>query len=129
MAGDPKNPEVWELSVDASELKPFLVERTDTRQGLLIERDGFAVVDGEIRSNQPVYGDQAGITAGDFTKYTTTCDHIAACDRFLPVLQRMLNNVVRTRADAVDKRERLINSFAKSCDERAKVHEDDSLRV
>ena len=121
MSGDPKNPEIGELHIDASACTPYIVDLPPGGlQGLRTDHEGVDDVVSEIAANQTAWGDKAGVTAGDFASLMTSHDHIAELDRYLPAARKMVELMEETRAKEVDARERAISSIAASVDFRAK---------
>jgi len=122
MPGNPQNPAVGDLHIDASVLAPHIVDLPPgDMQGLRIEKEGLATVIAEINANQAACGDKAGITQGDFSDFTTAHDAITKIDSFLAPARKLVELLEETRASLVDQRERLIHAFAKSVDGRAKT--------
>ncbi|MFT3767012.1 MAG: hypothetical protein QM820_16060 [Minicystis sp.] len=122
MAGDPKNPEIGEIHIDASVCAPFIVDLPPGGlSGLRVAHDGVDVVVAEIAAHQAAWGDKAGVTAGDFDQIMTSHDRVKLIDRFLPAMRKAVEVMEETRAKEVDARERGISSVAASVDVRARA--------
>ena len=125
MANDPKMPEVGEVHIDATDLLTFLKDLPEgATRGMRTEQDGFVEVLQEVLSNQAAYGDKAGITTGDINDLVLANDRIAQIDRFLPAAQKLVEMLEETRAQLDDQRQRAVNGFARSVEDRAKSRED-----
>lgn len=120
MSGDPKNPAIGELSIDATGCLSFIVDLPPGGlQGLRTEHDGVKGVIAEIGANQASWGDKAGVTVGDFNQVMTSTQHIEQLDLFLPAARKLVELLEETRATEVDARERAISMIAKSVENRA----------
>jgi hypothetical protein len=121
MPGDPKNPEIGELSIDATVCQPYIVDLpAGGLVGLRTEHEGVDDVIDEIAANQAAWGDKAGVTAGDFNQIMTSTQHIEEIDRHLPAARKLVELLEETRAKEVDARERSISSVAQTVEIRAK---------
>jgi vacuolar-type H+-ATPase subunit H len=120
MSGTPKNPQVGDLSIDATDLASFIVDLPPgAMQGMRTEHEGVDDVVAEITANQATWGDKAGVTAGDFDQVTTSTQRIQLIDTYLGPARKMVEMLEETRAQEVDARERAISSIAKSAETRA----------
>ena len=122
MPGNPPNPNIGDLHIDASTLAPCIVDLPPgDLQGLRVEKEGVQEVINEINANQPTWGDKAGITQGDYGDFTALNDNLAKIDSFLGPARKLVEMLEETRASLVDHRERLIHAIAKSVDGRSKT--------
>ncbi|HSN99685.1 MAG TPA: hypothetical protein VLS89_15425 [Candidatus Nanopelagicales bacterium] len=125
MANDPKKPEMGEVHIDASDLLTFLKDLPEgATRGMRTAQDGFGEVLQEIMSNQAGYGDKAGITTSDINELVLANDRIGQIDQFLPAAQKLVEMLEETRAQLDDQRQRAVNGFARSVEDRAKSRED-----
>ncbi|MFT3775454.1 MAG: hypothetical protein QM820_59665 [Minicystis sp.] len=122
MAGDPKNPEVGELHVDASEMQPDIVDlQPSDMLGLRSEQEGNEDVVAEILANQAKWGVKAGVAQEEADDLQATHAKIGRLDVFIASTAKLLELLQETRALLADKRERIILSVAWSVDAKAKV--------
>lgn len=125
MAGDPKNPELGELHIDASDLASFIVDLQDgATRGMRTEQENFPEVLGEIAANQASLGDKAGITASDYGDLQLANERIAQIDVFLPAARKLVEVLEESRARLDDQRQRAVHGFARSVEDRAKTRDD-----
>lgn len=125
---DPKNPLPGELSIDASDLAPFIVDLPPGgMRGLRPEQDNLNEVRKEIVANQPKYGDTAGITNSVFTQFQTVDQQIEQIDKFLQPAEKLVEVLIESRARLVDQRERLVAGMAESAERQAKTSGNDEL--
>lgn len=128
MPGDAKNPEMGELSVDASEFAPIIVDLPNGgTQGLKVEQEGCPEVVAEIVANQPVCGAKAGVSQEEVTELQAAHVNIARLDRFIPVVAKLYELLTETRAVLADDRERLIRAVAWSVDAKAGIKGNEPL--
>jgi hypothetical protein len=121
MAGDPKNPEVGELSVDATVCGAYAVDlEPGATVGMVAACEGVDDVIGEIKANQAAHGEVAGVTALDFDTVVGAHARVKEIDNLLPAARKMVEILEETRAQQVDIRERTIRSIAQSVDARAR---------
>jgi len=122
MAGDPRNPQVGELVIDASELAAILIDLPPgALRSMCTEQEGFGDVLQEIITNQPVVGDKAGVTAGDATTLHENTVWIARIDQFLPAVAKLHEILVESRYSLDDERQRLAFAVAVSVDRRSRT--------
>lgn len=128
MAGDPKNPTVGDLHIDATALASVL---TDLPPGAMVghlsEQANLKDVLEEIAANQDVWGDKAGVTAGDFAALQDAGTQLAQVRTFLPAARKLVELLEETESSIVDRRERKIKAIARSVDGRAKEDGGDDL--
>ena len=122
MAGDPKNPEIGELVIDASELHDDIVDLPPGGMvGLRSEQAGSEEAVAEVLANQAKWGVRAGIQAEDAEALRVTDAKIGRLDVFIASTGKLLELLHETRAVLADKRERLLSSAAWSVDAKAKI--------
>jgi hypothetical protein len=125
MANDPKKPVLGELSVDATDLEPTIVDLAPgERQGLRTAQPGCDAAVTEVVANQPTYGERAGITALTFQELIDTRDKIARIDEKLPAAFKLVELLEESRAVLDDKLQRLLSVVSKSVDSNAKARKD-----
>jgi hypothetical protein len=128
MANDSNRPRVGALIVDATVLGGKLVDLPKgARARLRKERAGVEKAMKEIRDNQPIYGELAGVTARNFEDLRATDELIAEIDARLPAARKLVEILEESRAVAADKRHRLITAVASAVEMHAKAHGDDEL--
>lgn len=128
MANDPKRPRIGELAVDATELEGKLVDLPKgARRRLRGDQPGLAKAMKEIRDNQPLYGEMAGVTGRNFEDLRATDELIAEIDARLPAARKLVEILEESRAVAADKRHRLISAVASAVEMQAKAHGDSEL--
>src|SRR5262245_4156545 len=122
MADEGKPVDLNTLLIDASPFAEFVVDLPPGgKLGLQTQQDGYAEVVAEVVSNQAVWGNQAGITVGDFEQFTLTNERIAKIDALLPAARKLVEVLDETRAVLDDQRQRQISAMATSVEGRAKV--------
>jgi hypothetical protein len=122
MADEGKPVELNTLLIDATPLAEFIVDLPPGgKLGLQTQQHGYGEAAAEIVSNQAAWGDQAGITAGDFEQLTLANDRIAKIDALLPAARKMVELLEETRAVLDDRRQRQISAIANAAEGRAKV--------
>lgn len=110
------------LIVDARALADIVIDlEPGERQGMRTEQKGYAEVITEIISNQPTYGEQAGITKTDIERIIELDRRIALIDQYLPAAEKLHELLTETRAASDDERQRLVSAFAHSVETRAKA--------
>src|SRR5438445_452980 len=128
MAGNPKQPQIGELSIDASALSPFLVDLpAGALQGMRTEQDGFDDVVKEIVANQADWGDVAGVTQADLDQLLGANTKIDQIDVFLPAARKLVEMLEESRGKQDDLRQRQVGAIAKSAESRAKTGNPDLL--
>ncbi|UQA57781.1 hypothetical protein [Polyangium aurulentum] len=111
------------LSIDCSFIAPFVVDLPPgARRGLRVEQEGFEDVVNEILANQPIHGDEAGVTKTDHEAFTVANQRIAQIDAFLPAARKLVELLEETRAALDDQRQRQVSAIADAVEGRAKVH-------
>lgn len=128
MAGDPKNPEIGEIHIDASACDTYAVDLPPgALVGLLAAHAGIDNVVAEITANQAGWGERAGVTALDIAQLTTAHARVQEIDRFLPAARKLVEILEETRAQQDDLRERSVRSIAGSVDTRARKRGNEAL--
>lgn len=128
MANDPKNPEVGELVIDASDLSTVIVDLAPgALRGMLSSREDFDDVFAEIVANQALYGEKAGITATDFNILQQATSHITIIDKILPAAHKLVELLEETRCHLDDQRQRQVHAIAKSVEMRVKMQRNPDL--
>jgi hypothetical protein len=122
MADEMKTVDIGTLLIDATPFAEFIVDLPPgARQGLRSEQAGYGDAVAEVVSNQAVWGDQAGITAGDFAELTLANERIAKIDALLPAARKMVEVLEETRALLDDRRQRQVSAIATAVEGRAKA--------
>ena len=89
MSKDPRNPDVGDLVIDASNLSPVIIDLPPGgRIGLRAGQPGCREALAEIRSNQAQYGVTAGIRDEDVEAMEEGMTRIDEIDRILPAHAR-----------------------------------------
>ena len=128
MANDPKRPMRGELSVDASEMQPYLVDLAEReRQGMRAAQPGFFKVLAEIEFNQPTLGPRGGVTDFVFQQLRHSDECIKKIYEQLPAVQKLLEILVESRAFHDDRRQRLVSGIAKSVEAQAAALGDNEI--
>jgi hypothetical protein len=122
MADEVKTVDIGTLLIDATPLAECIVDLPPGgKQGLRKQQDGYSEAAGEVVSNQAVWGDQAGITVGDFEQFTHANQRIAMIDALLPAARKLVEVLEETRAVLDDRRQRQVSAIATAVEGRAKV--------
>jgi hypothetical protein len=122
MADDVKTVEIGTLLIDATPFAEFIVDLPPGgKLGLQKQQDGYGEAAAEVVSNQAVWGDQAGITVGDFEQFTLANERIAKIDALLPAARKLVEVLEETRAVLDDRRQRQTSAIATAVEGRAKV--------
>lgn len=128
MKDDAKGLRIGGLSVDASALEGKLVDLPKgARRRLRGDQPGLQKAMKEIRDNQPLYGELAGVTGRNFEDLRATDELIAEIDARLPAARKLVEMLEESRAVAADKRHRLISAVASTVEMHAKAHGDSEL--
>lgn len=128
MGNDPKQPDVGDLVIDASDLASFVVDLPPgARLGMRSEQPGFDAVMAEILANQPTLGERAGITATNFAALQQGQTRISQIDSRLPAARKMVELLEETRAVEDDRMQRLVSAIAISVTSRSRAFNDDEL--
>ncbi len=119
MAGNPKQPQVGDLAIDASACASYAVvlDRTDH---LRSEKVGVDEVVAEIEGNQASLGVKSAIPQADVDALDETNKRLADIDLLLPAARRLVLILEHTRIQLVDDRERVIGSIAEIVTVRSK---------
>jgi len=117
---DPTRPRLGDLVVDATELRPFLVDLPPgARQGMQTRRSGFDEAFAEVVANQPSIGPRAGVTEHDYETLIRAEEQLAEIDARLPAARKLVELLEETRATIHDRSHRLISAIASSVEGRA----------
>lgn len=128
MAGEIKYLSLNDLILDGRHLQPKIRDLPNgARQGMRAEQANFPFVLKEIRDNQPLYGEQAGISPRNFEDLQAGMQCIAEIDAMLPSARKFLELLEETRAYEMDQVQRMVSSFAYSVEGRAKAYKNDEL--
>jgi hypothetical protein len=101
------------FAIDLTPRKPFLVDLPPgAMRGMRQEQEGWVDVHAEIVTNQPTYGDAAGITATDFAKFTALHTQHGQIAAALPVVEKAHEVLEESQAYVDDSRHKLITQFA-----------------
>jgi hypothetical protein len=99
MPGNPQNPDVGDLHIDASILAPCIVDLPPGEmQGLRVEKEGLAEVIAEINANQATTGDKAGITQGNYSDSAAAVGAVRTGHRGEAAVKRIKFFVLPSRA-------------------------------
>lgn len=128
MAEEIKYLSLHDLLLDARHLQPKIRDLPNgARQGMRVEQANFPLVVKEITDNQPLYGEQAGISPRNFSDLQAGLQCVAEIDALLPSARKFLELLEETRAYEMDQVQRMVSSIAYSVEGRAKAYKDDSL--
>lgn len=128
MANDPKQPVWGEMSVDANDIAPDLVDLPPGGlQRLRTEQPNFMTTLAEILGNQEAYGERGGVTPLVFQELLLTNQRIDAIDARLPAARKLVEILEESRAVRVDQRQRLVSAIAKTVELQAKARNDEEL--
>ncbi|MFT3765900.1 MAG: hypothetical protein QM820_10335 [Minicystis sp.] len=113
------------FAIDLLPLKGFLVDLPPgAMRGMRHEQDGWEDAEQEIVNNQPKYGDRAGITNGDFTRFVALNDQFDQLEPQLPVLEKAEEILLESLAYVDDQRHKLVTQFAESAEDHASAEGD-----
>jgi hypothetical protein len=126
---NPPPDDIFKLSLVS--LKSFLVDLPPgARIGMRQEQEGWPAVAHEITSNQPTYGDRAGITATDFNKFVVLNDQYDQILAQLPQVQKAVEVLVESLAHVDNQRHRIATQIADSAEAHANAEgRDPTLRT
>lgn len=128
MAQEIKYLSLNELLLDARHLQPRIRDLPNgARQGMRSEQPNFLQVIKEIIDNQPLYGEQVGVSPRNFQDLQSGMQFIAELDALLPSARKFLEVLEETRAYEMDQIQRMVSSIAYSVEGRAKAYKDDEL--
>ena len=128
MPSDPKNPQIGDLSIDASALASFIVDLPPGgTMGFRRERPGFLEALTEITQQQKTFGARAGVQDSDVSQLTTLTERIAAVRRFLGPSRKLTEVLEETEANLENDRQRVISLIANTVDQRAKTPGNEDL--
>src|SRR5262245_34512580 len=99
MSRVPNPPPDTIFAIDLNPLKAFLVDLPPHGTvGMRHEQDGWEAVRQEIVNNQPTYGDRAGITTTDFTRFTTQNGQLDQIASQLPAVKKAVEVLTESLA-------------------------------
>lgn len=127
MANDPKQPLMFELSVDATDLT-FLVDiEPGARLGLRSAQPGFDQVVKEIKANQIVKNGASVIPDATYQELMLAEERIALIDAKLPAAHKLFEMMEETRALLDDQRQRVVSAIASMAEAQAKAFGDSGI--
>jgi hypothetical protein len=110
------------FNLDLKPMKPFLVDLAARAMvGMRRAKEGWMAVQVEIIGNQAAYGQRAGITPGDFTRFVTLNDQFAQIAAALPIAEKALEVLMESAAHVDNLRHRLITQFANAAEDHARM--------
>jgi hypothetical protein len=128
MSNDPKRPDVGDMSIDATDVAPIVVDLPPGGMlGLRSSQPGLAEALAELLSNQPVFGVQGGVRDEDIADIQTV---IAQRDRIrslLPAASKLFELLTETDAVLDDRLQRYVHNVAHVVERRAKMLRSDEL--
>jgi hypothetical protein len=108
------------FAIDLNPYKAFLVDLPPRAMvGMRREHDGWAAVQHEIVTNQPVYGDRAGITKSDFDRFVALNDQHGQILTQLPPVTKAVEVLTESLAHVDHQRHRLATQIAHSAESHA----------
>lgn len=109
------------FTIDLNPLKAFLVDLPPgATKGMRKEQQGWLDVCEEIVTNQPSYGDRAGITKTDFDRFVALNEQYAQILMVLPLLEKAKEILTESLAQTDNVRHKLATQFANSAEAHAK---------
>lgn len=128
MSNDPKRPDIGDMSIDASEVAPFVVDLPPGGMlGLRSAQPGFAEALAELLSNQPSLGVYAGVRDEDITDIQSTVAKREKIRSLLPAASKLVELLTETDAVLDDRLQRMVHSIADNVEKRAKMLRNDEL--
>lgn len=128
MAQEIKYLSLNELLLDGRHLQPRIRDLPNgARQGMRSEQPNFQRVIKEIIDNQPLYGEQVGVSPRNFQDMQGGLQCIAEIDALLPSALKFVELLEETRAYEMDQLQRMVSSIAYSVEGRAKAYKNDEL--
>ena len=128
MPSDPKNPQIGDLSIDASALASFIIDLPPGgTTGFRRERPGIQEALTEISQQQKSFGSRAGIQDSDLTQLGTLNDRLAAVRHYLAPSRKLTELLEETEAFLDNERHRIISTIANTVDQRAKTPGNEDL--
>ena len=116
----PNPPPADIFTINLTPLKAFLVDLpAGALKGMLHERDGWQAVVNEITTNQPTFGDRAGITATDYGKFTSLNTQYTQIEAQVPVVAKAAEVLVESLANTDSLRHRFMTLFADAAEAHA----------
>jgi 2-oxo-4-hydroxy-4-carboxy--5-ureidoimidazoline (OHCU) decarboxylase len=110
------------FAINLTPHKPYLVDLPPlARIGMRRAQPGWEAVAQEITSNQPTYGDRAGITQTDFDRFATLNTQYMMVEAQLPAVQKAVEVLRESLAYIDNQRHRLATQFADSAESHAKM--------
>lgn len=83
------------------------------------EQWGWEEAEHEIVTNQPKYGDRAGITATDFARFVALNDQYDQIEAQIPLLEKAEEILLESLAHIDNQRHKLLTQFAGSAESHA----------
>ena len=128
MSSDPKRPDVGDMSIDASEIAPIVVDLPPGGMlGLRSSQPGFPDALTELLSNQPIFGVQAGVRDEDIVDIQGIIANREKIRSLLPAASKLVELLVETDAVLDDRLQRMVHSVADNVEKRAKMLRSDEL--
>jgi hypothetical protein len=110
------------FTIDLKPLQKILVDLPPRATiGMRHEQEGMDAVIAEIVNNQPVYGDRAGITASDFTRFTTLNGQFDTIKAQLPSVSKAFEILTESLVYVDNRRHQLASQFASSVESHARA--------
>ncbi|WP_437586162.1 hypothetical protein [Sorangium sp. So ce1000] len=110
------------FSINLAPIKPALVDLPPRATlGMRREQEGLDAVITEIVNNQPTYGDRAGITATDFTRFTTLNHQFDQIEAQLPLVSKAGEVLTESLVYVDNRRHQLATQFANSAESHARA--------
>lgn len=128
MGENRKRPDLGVLAIDVTHLAPFLTDLPPGgRQGLRGTLEGFPEVMHEIVSNQPSFGERAGVSTKDFDELRAAQEQMALIDEQLPAARKLVEILEESRAVVDDRLQRFISAIAQMVEARSKAFGDTEI--
>lgn len=128
MSSDPKRPDVGDLSIDASDVGPIVVDLPPGGMlGLRSSQPGFPEALAELLSNQPILGVQAGVRDEDIVDIQATVANRERIRSLLPAATKLVELLTETDAVLDDRLQRQVHNIAVVVERRAKMQRNDEL--
>ena len=128
MSSDPKRPDVGDMSIDATEVGPVVVDLPPGGMlGLRSSQPGFAEALAELLSNQPVFGVQAGTRDEDIAEVQSILVYREKIAFLLPAASKLVELLTETDAVLDDRLQRHVHNVAHVVERRAKMQRNDEL--
>jgi hypothetical protein len=110
------------FSIDLNPLQTALVDLPPRATiGMRHEQEGLDAVIAEIVGNQKAYGDRAGITTTDFTRFTTLNTQFDQIEAQLPSVSKAVEVLTESLVYVDNRRHQLASQFASSAESHARA--------